>query len=128
MPVSLCHQFTQTSFLITTILYAMQISDINFQPLLDVLQGKLEITDLKVEPDWSRPRIISPNLAIGKCGVFGYVFSSVTVDFFNFSDDGVGGYWMTVDLYYEHMDGGTNGVKLCSAWVNDDNQWTVKFV
>ena len=71
----------------------MQISDINFQPLLDNLGIKFG-TVFQVDTSGKRPKLVHLDI-MNKCGIF-----------------------------QMHLDGGSNGMKLMTAWVNEHNVWT----
>jgi len=98
----------------------MQISDINFQPLLDNLGIKFG-TVFQVDTTGKKPHIISPNL-VDQCGILGMGLSEVTIDFFNFGEMEEGGYWMNVYFWMKQLGGGTNGAEIMTAHV-DEGGW-----
>lgn len=99
----------------------MQISEINFTPLISELYSKFEVL-FQVDTSGKRPRLVHPSI-MDQCGIFQMLLKEVSVDFFNFGQADTG-YWMTVYVNYEHLDGGSNGMKLMTAWVNEHNVWT----
>lgn len=100
-----------------------QIMAINFDPLLQYLSRRFNISDLDVDISGKIPHLISPNLA-PQCGILGDVLDSATVDFFNFKELEGGGYWMTVYLWLKKD--GTTGIQLCSATVDKFNNWEIQ--
>ena len=96
---------------------------INFDPLLQYLSRRFNISDLDVDISGKIPHLISPNLA-PQCGILCNVLDSAMIDFFNFKELEDGGYWMTVYLWLKKD--GTTGIQLCSATVDKFNNWEIQ--
>jgi hypothetical protein len=71
---------------------------LNFDPLLQYLTERFNISNLDVDLSGHRPQLISSNLT-PQCGILVDVLDSATVDFFNFKELEDGIYWMTVYLW-----------------------------
>lgn len=100
--------------LITTILYAMKVSDINFQPLCSELTNRFGVW-FAIETDGNKkPKVNHPSI-LNQFGMLEMVAKDITVDFFNFSED-EDGYWMNLYLWIYPKDGGAKGLEFMTAY------------
>lgn len=109
---------------------------IDFDGLNKILSDRLGI-DVKLVPEKVKNnreyRIeakMSKNLA-SECGIMSSVFSEVELDLFNSSisrdkDTGVLFFWCTPHFSYELVDGGYNGIKICSAVFTEKDGWKIR--
>jgi hypothetical protein len=70
------------------------------------------------------------NDILASCGVFGKALKSCVIGNFNnnVSKDKETNelfYWVSVDLWYQHLDGGRNGSNLFTAWYKK-GEWTFR--
>ena len=95
----------------------MQISDINFQPLLSELYSKFEVP-FQVDTSGKRPKLVHLDI-MNQFGMLEMVAKDITVDFFNFGEMDGGGYWMNLYLWIYPKDGGVRGLEFMTAHVED---------
>lgn len=72
----------------------------------------------------------SPNLA-DKCGIMSSVYKSVILDFgnseiyYNIEESEIT-FWCTPHFSYELVDGGSNGIRICTIWYSKSKGFTVR--
>lgn len=67
-----------------------------------------------------------------KCGIMSEVFSSVKIDLFNSAintdkDSGVMFFWCTPHFSYQMKEGGSNGLKICTATFTVEDGWNIRW-
>lgn len=72
----------------------------------------------------------SDNLA-DQCGIMSSIYKSVTLDFGNSdifydTEEGEILFWCTPHFSYELVDGGSNGIKICTIWYSKSKGFIVR--
>jgi hypothetical protein len=74
----------------------------------------------------------SNNINLSSCGIFGRILEYCRIENFGnsvYEDEKTGKikFWVEVDISYQHLSGGSNGMTLFKAMYEDD-EWTFKDV
>ena len=104
----------------------MDFRTIDYTPLFNHIRETLNLPStvvfgMDVRPEVSRPEFISPNI-VDYCGVFAAVCKWVGVSRFGYGNDNFG-IWIGVDLRYEAISGGSNGLTIFDAYYTEEEGW-----
>ena len=97
----------------------------NWTPLFDHIRKTIGANaELSIDLSGKYPEIKCDNL-VAKSGIFAAVISEVEVSIFGFGQSSTTDqYWMSINLAYKSKSGGTNGMKICDAWYDmDEDKW-----
>lgn len=113
------------------------VKSVNLEELFNKIKEVLGIEvefEVEIKTDYrNSPYInIESNNLVNQSGIFAKVFSDVRVQTFNTSiakDEKTNEYyyWLTVSLRHQLKEGGSNGVKLLTAWYQN-NEWKFELV